>query len=84
MNCDDFLDGDAMKPGADLGSADRDHEGAYRRGYHQAIAEVMFVLKSGRQLTAEALAQWVDEDGMTWRKDTPLERMIAPPALPSN
>ena len=69
---------------ADLGPADRNSEGAYRRGYHQAIADVMFVLEQGSELTAESLSKWVEEDGMKWRKDTSLDRMIIAPGLPRN
>jgi hypothetical protein len=72
-----------MGPGADLGPVDANNEGSYRRGYHQAIAEVMFVLKEGGCVTAESLCAWVEGEGMKWRKDTRLDRMIIAPALPN-
>lgn len=70
-----------LRPGADLGPTDFQREGTYRRGYHQAITQVMFHLKNGDKLTAESLSEWVEGEGMTWRKDTPLDRHILAPAL---
>lgn len=72
-----------MGPGDDLGPVDANNEGSYRRGYHQAIAEVMLVLQDGGCLTAESLSRWVEGEGMKWRKDTRLDRMIIAPALPN-
>lgn len=64
-----------------LGPAiDRTSEGAYRRGYHQAVAEIAHKLKHGF-LTAAHLEAWVEGKGMSWRKDTSLENKIAPPDL---
>ena len=71
----------SMEPLADLGPTDRQKEGTYRRGYHQAIAEVMVLLENGKQLTPEILTEWVEGDGMKWRYDTPLDRHILAPAL---
>ncbi len=76
-----FLEGEGIKPLADIGAADRDVEAAYRRGYHQAIAEAMVTLKAGKSLSAESLSKWVEEDGMQWRKNMDLERKIIPPSL---
>ena len=65
----------------DLGPADRDREGAYRRGYHQAINMAAQLLKKREPITAEELEAWVENEGMRWRKDVTLERMIIPPPL---
>lgn len=64
----------------DLGEANPEREGAYRRGFHQAIAEVAYRMSESK-LTAADLEAWVNGDGMTWRKDTPLSRMIEPPTI---
>ncbi|WP_117143877.1 hypothetical protein [Pseudomonas amygdali] len=80
-NIKQFLAGDGLDPLADLGPTDIQKEGTYRRGYHQAIAEVMHLLKNGKVITPEALAEWVNEDGMKWRYDLPLDRHIIAPAL---
>ena len=71
----DFLE--SMK---NLRKANPDSEGAFRRGYHQAIAEVVHVLRNN-SITADELDSWVEEDGMKWRKDMPLEYQILPPKL---
>lgn len=76
-----FMVGGGVGPWADLGATDRQKEGTYRRGYHQAMAEVMVILRSGKTLTPEILAEWVEGDGMKWRFDTPLDRHILAPAL---
>jgi hypothetical protein len=64
----------------DLGPADSQQEGAYRRGYHQAVAEVADALRR-KPLSADELDSWVEESGMRWRKDVTLERMILPPKI---
>jgi len=64
-----------------IGPADRDREGAYRRGYHQAINMAAQALKKSKPITADELAAWVENEGMKWRKDVTLERMITPPPL---
>lgn len=66
--------------GRDMGAADPQQEGHYRRGYHQAVAELAYQL-SIRTLTADDLDRWVNGVGMKWRKDVPLVRMIEPPPL---
>lgn len=81
FSLDNWFNGN-IKPGSDLGPTDSNREGAYRRGYHQAIAGVLSVLENGGKVTAESLSTWVEEDGMSWRKDVTLERMILPPSLP--
>lgn len=68
-------------PTGDLGAADELREGAFRRGYHQAIAEVAEYLRREPGLTAGDLDAWVEGKGMEWRKDMPLGRMIEPPQL---
>ena len=83
FSLDNWLHG-GTKIGADLGPVDGDREGAYRLGFHQATAEVMFVLKGGGQLTAESLARWVEEDGKKCRQDTALGRKIIALALPKS
>lgn len=62
-------------------SISREIEGAYRRGYHQAIAEVADALRSNSHLTAADFKKWVEGPGMHWRKDAPLEQMYEPPLL---
>ena len=76
-----FIAGNGLGPWADLGPTDVQKEGTYRRGYHQAMAEVMVLLSNGEQLTAEKLTEWGEGDGMKWRKDVPLDRHILAPAL---
>jgi hypothetical protein len=68
--------------GHDMGPVDSQQEGTYRRGYHQAVAELAYQL-SIRTLTAADLDTdtWVNGVGMTWRKDVSLDRMIEPPPL---
>lgn len=70
-----------MEPGQDMGPCDRANEGAYRRGFHQAVAELAHALRANPALGQQALADWVEGPGMAWRKDTPLDRKILPPAL---
>ena len=65
----------------DQGPADPQLEGTYRRGFHQAVAEVAFALRSRPALSAEELEAWVEGAGMQWRKDVTLERMILPPII---
>jgi hypothetical protein len=64
----------------DQGPADRDTEGAFRRGYHQAVAEVAYAIRL-KQLSADDLDSWVEGRGMHWRKDVTLERIILPPDI---
>ncbi|WP_083458931.1 hypothetical protein [Amantichitinum ursilacus] len=78
-NLEQFLNGD-WKPGSDVGPADPHSEGSYRRGYHQAIAEVATILEH-RVLSAADLERWVETQGMKWRKDDALNRKILPPPL---
>ena len=80
VSLEDWFNG-GIKPGADLGEADANVEGAYRRGYHQAIAELASVMKLRGNVTSESLSKWVEEDGMRWRKNVPLVRKIIPPSL---
>lgn len=77
---DEFLNG-GMQPGADMGPADVQREGTYRRGYHQCAAALMHAMQGPRQITAATLEKWVEEAGMDWRKDKPLDRMILAPAF---
>ena len=58
-----------------------DIEGAYRRGYHQAIAAVAAVLEDKPGLTAEHFRSWELSEGMKWRKDAALDQQIPPPQL---
>lgn len=55
-------------------------EGTYRRGYHQACAAIATVMRN-REITADMLDAWVSGPGMTWRKETRLDRIIRPPEL---
>lgn len=80
---EDFVNGTALRPLSDSGPANPASEGAYRRGYHQAIAEVLLILESGGTLNPESLSQWVEVDGMKWRKDMTLDRIIIPPLVPA-
>jgi hypothetical protein len=59
----------------------RDLEGTYRRGYHQAVAEVAKALEAGVEVDAAKLNAWVEGPGMRWRKRQPLNTMIEPPLL---
>ncbi|KPY14368.1 hypothetical protein ALP73_200266 [Pseudomonas coronafaciens pv. garcae] len=78
MSLKELLNG-GMQPGADMGPADVQREGAYRRGYHQCAAELMHAMRGPKQITAAMLEKWVEEAGMEWRKDKPLNRMILAP-----
>jgi hypothetical protein len=71
-------------PGSDMGPADPDIEGAYRRGYHQAVAELASLLQLGEEVTASMLNTWVEEAGMRWRKDPRLDRKFVPPSIKHN
>lgn len=64
----------------DLGPASPEMEGAFRRGFHQAVAAVADALRH-RELTAEELDAWVEGSGMRWRKDVTLSRQIVPPNI---
>ncbi|MDA8446359.1 hypothetical protein [Paracidovorax valerianellae] len=75
------LVGGAMRPGADIGPADVQSEGSYRRGYQQAIAEVAAQLRADQPVTPELLDAWVEGVGMQWRHGSPLDRKILAPAL---
>ncbi|MEJ7806922.1 MAG: hypothetical protein WKG03_13500 [Telluria sp.] len=66
--------------GRDQGPVDFQQEGTYRRGYHQAVAEIAYQM-SIHKLTADDLEGWVEGAGMAWRKDVPLTRMIEPPPI---
>ncbi len=70
-----------MQTAANHEQADREREGAYRRGYHQAIAEVAHLFENSPSLSATDLSQWVETAGMAWRKDQPLDQMIPPPPI---
>ncbi|WPP02521.1 glyoxalase superfamily protein (plasmid) [Pseudomonas sp. HR96] len=76
----EFLNG-VMRPSADIGPADVQIEGTYRRGYHQCAAELMHVMRGPKQITAAMLEEWVEGAGMEWRKDKPLNRMILAPGF---
>jgi hypothetical protein len=80
MSLNELLNG-GMQPGADMGPADVQREGTYRRGYHQCAAELMHAMRGPRQITAATLEEWVEGTGMEWRKDKPLDRMILAPAF---
>ncbi len=55
-------------------------EGAYRRGFHQAVAFVAESMKEGHKIiTPEDLESWVNGRGMKWRKDSSLAVMLLPP-----
>ena len=58
-----------------------DHEGAYRRGYHQAIAMVAAVLLRDHPELSERFSNWELNEGMKWRKDQTLALQIPPPPL---
>lgn len=76
-----------LGPGSDIGPADSQIEGTYRRGYHQAMAEVAYYLKNGGTLSAASLNDWVSEDLRRWRQgkdNAPIHRQILPPAIPGN
>lgn len=78
LSLDDFLNG-GMQPGADIGPAEVQTEGTYRRGYHQCAAEIMHAMRGPKPITAAMLEEWVEEAGMEWRKDKPLDRLILAP-----
>lgn len=71
-------------------SLSRDIEGAYRRGFHQAVAFIAEELKRGR-IAVRDLEAWAgpgdvtergigpDGIGWRWRKDLTLEEKIDPP-----
>lgn len=65
----------------DLGAADRVSESAYRRGYHQAVADISDRLRFGRPLNALELVEWVEGAGKRWRHVAPLTRHILPPKM---
>ncbi|GKT20006.1 hypothetical protein AVHY2522_24525 [Acidovorax sp. SUPP2522] len=73
--------GGAMRPGADIGPADTQLEGSYRRGYQQAIAEVAAQMRADQDVTPELLDAWVEGVRMQWRHVSPLHRKILAPAL---
>lgn len=63
-------------------SISREIEGTYRRGFHQAIANVAYAMRvRGEPQTAERLLQWVEGAGMKWRKDGDLAFREPPPPL---
>lgn len=62
-------------------SLNPDHEGAYRRGYHQAIAMVAAVLLRDHPELSERFSNWELNEGMKWRKDQTLALQIPPPPL---
>lgn len=66
-----------LGPGSDIGPADSQIEGTYRRGYHQAMAEVAYYLKNGGTLSAASLNDWVSEDLRRWRQGRITPRFIA-------
>ena len=68
-----------MAPLVDQGTADFQQEGTYRRGYHQAVADVAVALRANLGLSGDDLLAWVEGDGMHWRKDADLRRMLLPP-----
>lgn len=39
-------------------------------------------LDNVKSINADSLSAWVESEGTTWRKDSPLGRMILQPALP--
>lgn len=80
MSLNELLNG-GMQPGADMGPADVQREGTYRRGYHQCAAELMHTMRGPTQITAATLQEWVEGPGMEWRKDKPLDRMILAPTF---
>lgn len=66
--------------------ADPQIEGAYRRGYVQAVAEISALLKGSRRDPSEIgqkLYDWanLNGDGDVWRKDLPLDKKIMPPSF---
>lgn len=62
---------------------DRQWEGCYRRGYHQAVAHVANALRD-KQLSAEDLDSWVEGVGMNWRHNVRLDRQVFPPEIGGN
>lgn len=64
-------------------SVDANSEGHYRRGYHQAVAEIVYCLRQHGAISADSLESWVENEGMQWRKDMPMEKKISPPKLPA-
>lgn len=77
----DDLFGGGMRPGSDLGPAEAQTEGTYRRGYHQCAAEIMHAMRGPKPITAAMLEAWVEGTGMEWRKDRPLDRMLMAPSF---
>ncbi len=71
-----------MSPLSDVGKANPDVEGTYRRGFHQAVAMVAEALRANPQLSADQLTAWVEGAGSKWRHDTRLDRQIMPPQIP--
>jgi hypothetical protein len=82
VTLNDLIDGDPFGSLADMGPADANLEGAYRRGYHQCAAAFLRMLEAGHKPTAENLSEWVEKDGAKWRHEMPLGRQIHPPHLP--
>ena len=60
-----------------------DHEGAYRRGFHQAIAAAAAVTKRDHPEVSKRFSDWELNEGMKWRKDQTLALQITPPPLRS-
>lgn len=70
-----------MQPGADLGPAEVQKEGTYRRGYHHCAAVIMHAMRGPAPITAAMLKGWVEGAGKEWRHDKPLDRMIIAPSF---
>lgn len=82
MSLEELLAG-GMKPGADLGPADINSEGGFRRGYHHCAADLLSRIQEHGPITAESLSEWVEVEGKQWRQDVPLDRKIMAPAFPA-
>jgi hypothetical protein len=61
-------------------SQGRDIEGAFRRGFHHAVAYLAEELRQG-MVTAQDIETWADPGGLgwQWRKDLPLAVKALPP-----
>lgn len=77
----DLDNGDILQPlRLDMGRAEPDVEGTFRRGYHQAVAAVAEAMRNGN-IGPEELDAWVNGSGWRWRKETTLTRKLLPPTI---
>lgn len=79
--CIELSSGDILEPILlDIGKAEPDLEGSFRRGYHHAVAAVAEALRRGGT-SADELDSWVMGSGWRWRKQATLLRQLIPPAI---